>query len=262
MGVEPPATKRRKGPASKKASVGKSKDLELNPGKAPTHDLPAQVVEQVGRVVASVVAAEPRTKNIQCVTEFRACFMATGLTISQRRKNLLLSLRCTMVEDWQPCVTHLVADTFRRTTKMMCAISAGAAVVTPEYVRASCKAGLLLDSTPFLLSDKICEAAFARKRGLRSYSLAEAIEIPMIVSAAGGTWLREFPADPDGESVLLLSERYGKCPKEAALRSKHRVYDVEMLREAACTQVVRKSAYHLRREHIRPAPRRSMLEAK
>jgi len=212
--------------------------------------------------------------------------MATGLTISQRRKDLLLSLRCTMVEDWQPCVTHLVADTFRRTTKMMCAISAGAAVVTPEYVRASCKAGHLLDSTPFLLSDKICEAAFARKRGLRSYSLAEAVErrkqgpilkgvsvfcfssvqeaheIPMIVSAAGGTWLREFPADPDGESVLLLGERYGKCPKEAALRSKHRVYDVEMLREAACTQVVRKSAYHLRREHIRSAPRRSMLEAK
>jgi len=199
--------------------------------------------------------------------------------MGQRKKGFLEYLGCQLVDEWQSSVTHLVADTFRRTTKMMCAISAGAFVVRPEYVTACSKAGELVDATAYILADDVCAEAFARKRRLRFYSLAEALErrklkgpmlkgffvhcLPSVVEsdeifqlivAAGGTWLSDFPSNVNDDAVLLIGDRYASGEDELRCRRDHRVYDVEMLREAACTQVLRRHTYLLRKERVRMTP--------
>jgi len=200
------------------------------------------------------------------------CFATTGLELSGRQKRILFDLGAKVADEWTPEITHLVADTFRRTAKMMCAICHGAYVVTPEYIVACRAAGQRVDEMPFMLQDTVCEAAFARKRGIANgYSLAAALErarsrgpllrgisvycfpsviekreLPMLVAAAGGTWLTRFPSAPDNDTVLLLAERMVSGEKEQQRRRAHAVFDVELLREAACTQEIRKAAYRLR----------------
>jgi len=199
--------------------------------------------------------------------------VATGLELTNRQRRIVADLGVQIANDWGLQVTHLVADTFRRTTKMMCAICQGTPVVTLEYIAASRNVGRLIDERPFILKDEVCEAAFARKRGISGgYSLLEALdrarsqgpllrgisvycfpsvaekrELPHLVAAAGGIWLTRFPAErADDASVLLLAERTVSGEKEQQRRKAHRVYDVELLREAACTQVIRRSSYRLR----------------
>jgi len=184
-----------------------------------------------------------------------------------------MALGATLVTGFDPLITHLVADTFRRTTKMMCSICRGARIVVPEYINACRVAGELVDEAPYILQDGVCEAAFARKRGLgNGYSLPAALararsngpllagmgvycfpsvvekrELPLLVAAAGGAWLNRFPPNPDDDcKVLLLAERTVSGACEQRRRKIHRVYDVELLREAACTQQLRRSAYRLR----------------
>merc|ERR1711879_67247 len=82
-----------------------------------------------------------------------------------------------IIEDWAPEVTHLVTDTFRSTLKLMCSICVGAHIVTPAYLDACEEAGRLVDEAPHLLRDELCEAAFAKKHGLESYSLQAALEL-------------------------------------------------------------------------------------
>lgn len=200
-------------------------------------------------------------------------FTTTGIELSSRQKRILSDLGILFHQEWSGHATHLVADTFRRTTKMMCSICLGAHVVTLEFIRACRNAGKVVDERPFVLEDGVCEAAFARKRGIAGgYSLAQALErsrnngpllrgmsvycfpsvsekreLPLLVAAAGGTWLTRFPAErADDESVLLLAERTVSNEREQLRRAKHRVYDVELLREAACTQAIRRTAYRLR----------------
>lgn len=201
----------------------------------------------------------------------RPVFATTGLELSTRQQKFLLDLQGLMVAEWNPHVSHLIADTFRRTTKMMCAICTGAHILSTEYVKACREAGRLVDEAAFVLKDEVCEAAFARKRGVsQGYSLAAAIqrarqngpllqgmsvycfpsvgekrELPMLVAAAGGTWLKRFPLQPACSSVLLLAERCVSSEREQQRRRVYEVYDVELLREAACTQELRRSAYRL-----------------
>nr|QDO16208.1 mediator of DNA damage checkpoint protein 1 [Lingulodinium polyedra] len=200
------------------------------------------------------------------------CFATTGLELSVRQRRILLDIGAEVAEEWTTEITHLIADTFRRTTKMMCAICRGMRIVTPDYIAACRVAGRRVDEKPFLLQDAVCEAAFARKRGIaRGYSLTAALErarrrgpmlkgvsvycfpsviekreLPLLVSAAGGTWLNRFPPAPDDDSVLLLAERTVSSDREQQRRKAHEVYDVELLREAACTQELRRAAYRLR----------------
>lgn len=211
-------------------------------------------------VAAPVVAGPP-------------CFAATGLTISSRQKRFIQELGGTFVEEWSPAITHLIADTFRRTTKMMCAISSGKSIVLPAYLHKCHEEGRLVGDVEFTLADTVCEAAFARKRGLtHGYTLRSALdrvrqngpflkgmsvycfpsvlekrELPLLVATAGGTWLQRWPASPDDSKVLLLAERAIVSEKERERRRQHDVYDVEILREAACTQDLRRSPYKLRR---------------
>jgi len=186
-----------------------------------------------------------------------ACFALTGVSIGiHQRRELLALLGARVVEEWKPGVTHLVADTFRRTTKLMCAICAGADIVSPSFVDACQRAACIVSPEPFLLKDEVCEAAFAKKHGLPTYSLTAAVrrarsqgpllagfvvycdggvagrgELRTLVEAAGGNWVAKPP------------------PRHAGITSKvlqlgiH--YDAELLREAACTQILRFETYRL-----------------
>ncbi|CAE8585558.1 unnamed protein product [Polarella glacialis] len=155
---------------------------------------------------------------------------------------------------------------------MMCAICRGAHIVTDAFVNSCRDAQALVDEGPFVLKDEVCEAAFARKRGMsQGYTLAFALErarqngpllrgisvycfpsvvekreLPLLVAAAGGTWLNRFPSSPNDPSVLLLAERTVSSDREQQRRKAHAVYDVELIREAACTQELRRNAYRLR----------------
>jgi len=217
------------------------------------------------------VSAKPVLQRIQPKPGQR-CFATTGLELSGRQKRTIEELGGILANDWSPHVTHLVADTFRRTAKMMCTICCGANVVIPDYITACRTAGKFVDETPFLLQDEVCEAAFARKRGMVSgYSLTKALqssrkqgpllkgisvycfpsvvekrELALLVASAGGTWLNKFPAVAHDDSVLLLAERTVSSAVEQQRRKTFKVYDVELLREAACTQELRKNVYSLR----------------
>jgi len=176
-----------------------------------------------------------------------------------------------LATEWNPHVSHLIADTFRRTTKMMCAICHGAQIIVPDFIVKCRQVGALVDSKEYALRDSVCETAFARKRGLQNYSLCDALErrringpllkgisvhclpsvverreLPLLISSAGGTWLKRFPASPDDSNILLLGEQAQCTDKEVQRRKSHKVYDVELVREAACTQILRRSAYQLR----------------
>jgi len=213
---------------------------------------------------SSIVLAQP--------TYGKKCFVSTGLEFSKRQTRIIEELGGSCGTDWNDDVTHVIADTFRRTTKMMCALCRGASVLTPDFITACQAAGNWVQEEPFILKDEVCEAAFARKRGIpggysliRTLALAreqgpllqgisvfcfpsvvEKRELPLLVAAAGGTWLTRFPGTPDHESVLLLAERTVSGEREQQRRKLHHVYDVELLREAACTQKIRRSAYRLR----------------
>jgi len=199
-------------------------------------------------------------------------FATSGLELSLRQRRILIDLGVAMVDEWTPSITHIIADTFRRTTKIMCGICRGVRIITPDYIHACRVAGKLVDEERFLLHDVVCETAFARRRGLTSgYSLTKALnrargngqllqgvsvycfpsvvekrELPALVAAAGGKWLHRFPSSPDDGAVLLLAERAVSSEREQRRRKAHDVYDVELLREAACTQVLRRGAYRLR----------------
>jgi len=206
------------------------------------------------------------------VDDGRPVFAATGLSLSAAQQKRLSSLGAVFTEECTPNLTHLITDAFRRTSKMMCAICVGASIVTPKYIDASFSAGGLLDEEAFALPDTQCEAALSRGRPYgRKYSLSEALDrarsqglmlhgvsvycfpsipetsdLATLVAAAGGKWLHRFPTDPDDASVLLLGQGTAACESERVRRRHNHVYDVELLREAACTQVLRRSAFRLR----------------
>lgn len=188
------------------------------------------------------------------------CLTTTGIELGTRQRRVLQKrLGFKVVDDWQLGVTYLVADTFRRTTKLMCAICTGTRIVVPAFLDACLLEGRLVDDTPFLLRDMLCEAAFAKKQGFFEYSLTEAVarsrvqgplldglsvhvdaavpgkkELQLLVEAAGGQWLRRPP--PNAE----VSASSGPQPSVLLIG---RTFDAELLREAACTQILRFERY-------------------
>lgn len=232
--------------------------------------------EEVSPASGVVATTTPSTAGSTGPMEQRSCFTATGLEIGLKyRRQLRSKLGVRFVDEWSADVTHLIADTFRRTTKMMCAICRGARIVTPDYVDACLKAGFLVDDAAFLLNDSVCEAAFAKKHSLPRYSLQGALEqarvsgpllsgvgiycsagvvgrseMKVLVQAAGARWIRQLPEtppeDPGEEPVLLLGKAGAEPPAgQAAWWRAKTAYDAELLREAACTQKLRYDLYRL-----------------
>jgi len=207
------------------------------------------------------------------------CFTTTGIDLSKRiRRFLEVTLRARVVDTWSPDVTHLVCDTFRRTTKMMCAICVGARIVTPAYVDACRVAGRLVDEAPYMLRDKVSEAAFARRNGLQAYSVESAIEragasgpllagfsvycapsvlgrheLQVLVESAGGKWLRRCPSSRQHDGQQQQQQQQQQGLQKLLLLGKD--FDAELVREAACTQCLRFDAHRLSRPvSTAPAP--------
>lgn len=232
-------------------SSAKSSRTAASPPQAPAAPVAVQPMAAVQSLAAqALVAAEPLAEPLAA----QPCFVATGLDFAPKYLRALCSLGAEVVEDWSPGVTHLVADTFRRTTKFMCAICVGAQIVVPQYLEACRKASSIVDTAPYTLKDPVCEAAFAKKHALESYSLADALErarssgpmlasyrvycepfvqgcadLKTLVEAAGGEWLSEASEVTADKRTLHIGK----------------VYDAELLREAACTQVLRFNMYRL-----------------
>lgn len=99
----------------------------------------------------------------------RPVFATTGLELSTRQQKFLLDLQGLMVAEWNPHVSHLIADTFRRTTKMMCAICTGAHILSTEYVKACREAGRLVDEAAFVLKDTPWRQLFSVRARMARY---------------------------------------------------------------------------------------------
>lgn len=263
-------SKKRKRPATAAtATAAKSKATKVDKATRVKTLPPPQSVAKECKLAGDAYISTPAEAAVAAAVG-RKVFATTGVELSGRQKRFLMDLQGVLVSDWIPQISHVIADTFRRTTKMMCAICTGARIVTPNYVKACREAGRWVDEEDFTLKDEICESAFARKRGMPGYSLAAAVkraqsngpllqgisvyvfpsvgdkrDLPILVAAAGGMWLKRFPLQPEDPSVLLLAERSVNSERERKRRKTFEVYDVELLREAACTQELRKSAYRL-----------------
>lgn len=250
--------------------MGNSHLLRQNPWAKVAGDLGAIATRKRGaRSTEDVALAAPASlaqqgqqpSSHQGSSRATLCFTATGIVLSRRQRQQLESiLGAKVVDDWSPQVTHVVANSFKRTMKLMYAVCSGAHVVIPAFVDACLQAGDLVDEEPFCLRDQEGEAAFASKQGLDSFSLQESLalarsrpllkglsvhwagstaaekkELRVLVEAAGGHWLTRAPrvsktADPASSSTTIL---LGK------------LFDAELLREASCTQVLRYDAFRL-----------------
>jgi len=192
----------------------------------------------------------------------QVCFATTGIVLDKAMRGALKKvLGARVADEWSPKVTHVIADEFRRTTKLMAAVCAGCEIVIPAFLDACLEAGELVDCAAFRLADPEGEADFAAKQSLSSYSLQAALlkareegpllrgrsvhwlggsaadrkDMRVLVESAGGRWLGRRPraskaAEPGQiPSVFLLGKDYSP----------------ELLREAACTQALRLSKHEL-----------------
>jgi len=266
------------------ASGGRKKRGKAEGGKAACRTQKEKIGDKVEETQEAEFASEADQHDAMdglvapqklATNEILAHFTATGVEMTAAQRRTIKALGATFTNEWMPQVSHLIADTFRRTTKMMCAICCGARVVVPAYLDACAEAGKLVDDTQFLLRDEVCEAAFARKHHLADdFSVSAALErrnqsgpmlhgvsvycfpsvverhdLPHLVAAAGGAWLDELPSSFPGHahSVLLLAERAARNSAEQEQRKKaNRIYDVEMLREAAITQMLRRRQWRVK----------------
>lgn len=183
----------------------------------------------------------------------------TGFVLEKAKRDQLQKIPgVTVVDEWSAKVTHVIAKGFRRTSKLMCAVCKGLHIVVPKFIDECITAGEMIDEKPFLLHDNMAEAAFAEKHQLPSFSLQTSVqrarsegallrnrsvywtdgsevekrELKDLVEAAGGRWLKRKPR--------MMSEV--SIPKSFWLGHD---FDPELLREAACTQVLRWDTYRL-----------------
>ncbi|CAE8612671.1 unnamed protein product [Polarella glacialis] len=261
-------------PPLRRRLTGKQPPPTPNPWAAPAS---SGAVSGQGQWALSSAAAHGKRKLSCCQVDAddatavvesmrHLCITATGLVLGKKQRQLLERMGASVVDEWSPNVTHLVTSSFRRTTKMMCAICTGAHVVILAFLDACCQAGGLVDDEPFRLQDDGGEAAFARKQGLTSFSLQAALgvarsagpllagkavhwaggsaaarqELCVLVQTAGGQWLSRAPSS---KSRLSFAQAAADGHPTTLLLCKD--YNPELLREAACTQVLRYSHYKL-----------------
>lgn len=197
----------------------------------------------------------------------RLCIAVTGFELDLEQRHFLESLGIQVVDEWSPEVTHLIANSFRRTLKMMCSVCAGARIYTSAFLEECYAAGQIpADDSRFALRDVPGEMAFARRHGLPSFSVQGAIakvllrgpllaghvvhclpdvkekrDLQLVVEAAGGLWLHARPDDrPTVHDVPTL-----QLGQAGAAAIGVEAYDKELLLQAACTQELRFEAFKL-----------------
>ena len=233
-------------PPKRRRLYGKQPPPVPNPFVAP--DLPAKQ------------AKEKVTKAKRNSKKQKVYFAVTGFVLeSSKREKLGKIPGVVVVDEWSSKVTHVIAKGFRRTTKLMCAVCAGLHIVVPEFLDECIREGEVVGEEPFLLKDEIAEATFAEKHELSTFSLQASVqcartqpallrsksvywadgsasereELRLLVEAAGGRWLKRKPRKLRDLTAVPKSLWLGQD------------FDPELLREAACTQVLRWDTYRL-----------------
>jgi len=188
----------------------------------------------------------------------------------EQRHFLKKTLKVKLVDYFSSNVSHVLADSFTTSTKLMCAICSGAKILSSKYLEACMEARRLVDDSEYLLNDTAGEEAFAEKFGLEEYSLQTAAQqrrkagpllsgmsvhcalgvsgrqdLKTLVAAMGGKWLATAPRREPDERLLLLVDPQGLSDRDQDRLRAGLLFSPELLKEAACTQVCRRDVYRL-----------------
>eukprot|EP00746_Dinoflagellata_sp_MGD_P003103 gnl/MRDRNA2_/MRDRNA2_106047_c0_seq1.p1 gnl/MRDRNA2_/MRDRNA2_106047_c0~~gnl/MRDRNA2_/MRDRNA2_106047_c0_seq1.p1 ORF type:complete len:799 (-),score=153.67 gnl/MRDRNA2_/MRDRNA2_106047_c0_seq1:216-2612(-) len=207
----------------------------------------------------------------------RPCITLSGVKLPAKVERGLKKLGASIEADWTPNISLLVANEFKRTLKMMCAICSGLPILTGYYLTACELQGCWIDTRTYTLQDAIGERNFSKPRNLSSFSLSTSIsrrmhqgpllagrtvfalaptpkhqreELKCLVTAAGGAWSDDrLPPDPSDDDLCLVDP--DTCREKSDLLKARRraapcaLYDIELLFEACCTQQLRLDNFRL-----------------
>lgn len=219
--VTPPPSRKRK------ASVGGA--LET-PCKTSCRRSPR--LKEMRERAAAAAPVTPRVVKVEVPQSLGQAVLAlSGVELQAAHVRKLRHLGSAEVtKTWQPEVTHLVASRLRRTFKMMCAICKGLPIVRPCFVARCAHLGVVPEvRSQDLLRDRLGEKIFASRFSAPDYSLADvtslALQGPLLrkyrvyvskqekamersklealVTAAGGTWLEELPAERSHDLLVF-----------------------------------------------------------
>lgn len=197
----------------------------------------------------------------------RICIAVSGFELDLEHRQFLERIGIRVVDKWSQEITHLIANSFKRTLKMMCSVCAGTRIYTFAFLEACWAAGqIVADDSRFALRDVRGEMAFASRHGLPSFSLQGAIakvllrgpllagyavycspdvkernDLQVVVEAAGGLWLHRHPA----AHPMVVEFPTLQLGQSGSALAGAEVYDKELLIQAACTQELLFSAFKL-----------------
>ncbi|KAJ3230546.1 Mediator of DNA damage checkpoint protein 1 [Chytriomyces hyalinus] len=156
----------------------------------------------------------------------------TGLVSTDPFKEVVDWLGATCTEDWKAC-THLVTDKVRRTTKFLCALSAGKYIVSTKWIDQSKKDGRFVAESKYIIKDKANEKQYgfsveesiktAQNKNIPPFLTGVTIyttprvrpgrsDMKEIIAAAGGSFTETMPASApsDDNSFVVVG-----CPEDA-----------------------------------------------
>ncbi|KAG7527331.1 hypothetical protein FFLO_07042 [Filobasidium floriforme] len=122
---------------------------------------------------------ESVAEDVKPVVDGISIYLATTGTVLTAAQNKFFKKHGVVVTDDGKKVTHLVADSMKRTPKFLVAMNAAPIVVTTSWVEACVKADALVDEADHLLNDTKNE----KKHG---FKLAEALERAAEAKERGG----------------------------------------------------------------------------
>ncbi|KAJ3225004.1 Mediator of DNA damage checkpoint protein 1 [Chytriomyces hyalinus] len=181
---------------------------------------PALSQESLG---ASVTSAKPDNAHV---------ISFTGLVSTDPFKEVVDWLGASCTEDWKEC-THLVTDKVRRTTKFLCALSAGKYIVSTKWIDQSKKDGRFVAESKYIIKDKLNEKQYgfsveesiktAQNKNTPPFLTGVTIyttpnvrpgraDMKEIIAAAGGSFTETMPdsAPSDDNSFVVVG-----CPEDA-----------------------------------------------
>lgn len=207
----------------------------------------------------------------------RPCITLSGVALSAKVRRGLQKLGASIEANWTPKVSLVVANEFKRTLKIMCAICSGLPILTGYYLIGCELQGSWIDTRTYTLRDMKGERAFAKSKGLSSFSLSSSFacrkrqgplfdgravcvlrptpkhqrdELKCLVIAAGGAWSDDKPpSDPSDHDLCFVDPDTFKDESDL-LQARRRaapcaLYNIELLFEACCTQQLRFDAFRL-----------------
>jgi len=217
--------------------------------------------------------AKTAAKKAKAAKANKVVMMTAGFELEPEQRHFLKkTLKVRLVDHFSSSVTHVIADAFRTSAKLMCAIAAGTKVLSSKYVDACMEAQRMVQDSDFLLNDVDGERSFAERCGLADYNLQAAVqkrkadgpllsgvaihcawsvsgrqELKALVEALGGKWLAKAPHKViDERRTLLLAEEQSLSDRDRDRLREGMLFSPSLLTEAACTQVLRHDEHRLK----------------